>query len=77
MFSKIVITTLVWNLLTIQCFSQLTNYAEKSNWAVFPGNYSKELSSYLKDSSLLAKVDVFYVYPTVFLDKACQTFTYP
>lgn len=77
MFSKIVITTLVWNLLTIQCFSQQTNYAEKSNWAVFPGNYTKELKSYLKDSSLLTKVDVFYVYPTVFLDKADERWNIP
>lgn len=70
MFSKIVFSTLVWCLLTFQFFSQQTNYAEKSNWAVCPGNYTEELKSYLKDSILLTKVDVFFVYPTVFLDKA-------
>ena len=77
MFSKIVFSTLVWCLLTFQFFSQTTNYSEKSSWAVLPGNYSKELSSYLKDSSLLSKVDVFYVYPTVFLDKSDERWNIP
>lgn len=74
---KIIFSMLVCILLTFQCFSQQTNYAEKSNWAVFPGNYTKELKGYLKDSSLLTKVDVFYVYPTVFLDKTDERWNIP
>ncbi len=56
-------------LLTANCFSQTTDYSKIENWAVLPGHYSTELQSYIHDSSLLAKVDVFFVYPTVFLDK--------
>ena len=77
MFSKIAVLVTLWNLSTFYCFSQNPNYAEKANWAVLPGNYSKELSSYLKDTSLLSKVDVFYVYPTVFLDKADERWNIP
>ena len=77
MFSKIAVIVVLWNLSTFYCFSQNPNYAEKANWAVLPGNYSKELSSYLKDTSLLSKVDVFYVYPTVFLDKADERWNIP
>ncbi len=50
-------------------FSQVPNYENSENWAVLPGLYPSGLREYHKDSSLFSKVDVFYVYPTVFLSK--------
>jgi len=56
-------------LLTVSCFSQATDYSKIENWAALPGHYSVDLQAYVHDSALLSKIDVFYVYPTVFLDK--------
>jgi hypothetical protein len=60
---------LLWNISTSQCFSQAVDYSSKVNWAVLPGAYPGDLRAKVKDSSLWADVDVFYVYPTLMLDK--------
>ena len=60
---------LVWNISTSQCFSQEIDYSLKENWAVLPGAYPKELANQIHDTSLWSSVDVFYVYPTLILDK--------
>lgn len=57
------------NILTSHCFSQGIDYSNKKNWAVLPGAYPSDLQAKVKDSSLWADVDVFYVYPTLMLDK--------
>lgn len=59
----------LWNISISFCFSQEVDYAQKENWAVLPGAYPSHLLARLKDSSLLNEVDVFYVYPTLMLDK--------
>ena len=64
----------------IQCsfgFSQVQNYEKAENWAVLPGLYPSELREHHKDSSLFSKVDVFYVYPTVFLNKKDKRWNIP
>ena len=60
---------LLWNVSTSHCFSQQIDYSVKENWAVLPGSYPKELASQIHDTSLWSSVDVFYVYPTLMLDK--------
>lgn len=54
---------------TITVHAQVTDYRILSNWAVHPSIKNIELSSFISDSSNHAKVDVFYIYPTLFLDK--------
>jgi hypothetical protein len=50
-------------------FSQQVDYGNPENWAV-KGNKTPEiLKQFIKDTLNLNKADVFYVYPTVFLDK--------
>ena len=49
--------------------AQKIDYSETSNWAVHINNTPKVLLPYLNDSSNFSKADVFYVYPTLFLDK--------
>lgn len=57
---------------TISCFcanAQPIDYSDSKNWAVLPSFSNVQLKSYIKDSSWIKKADVFYVYPTLFLDK--------
>ncbi len=57
-------------LLSLNCTkAQKIDYSETSNWAVHINNTPKVLLPYLNDSSNFSKADVFYVYPTLFLDK--------
>ncbi|MEN9971775.1 MAG: hypothetical protein RIS20_122 [Bacteroidota bacterium] len=60
---------LVLNISTSHCFSQAIDYSQYQNWAVLPGAYPNGLQSKVSDSSLWKDVDVFYVYPTLMLDK--------
>lgn len=48
---------------------QVTDYSKTENWAVHPNLKNEIIKEYIKDSSLISKVDVFFVYPTVFMDK--------
>jgi hypothetical protein len=57
------------NILTSHCFSQAVDYSLTQNWAVLPGAYPSGLQSKVSDTTLWADVDVFYVYPTLLLDK--------
>jgi hypothetical protein len=58
-------------------FSQVPNYEKTENWAVLPGAYPSGLIEYHKGSSLFSKVDIFYVYPTVFLSKKDKRWNIP
>jgi hypothetical protein len=58
-------------------FSQVPNYEKTENWAVLPGLYPSGLREYHKDSSLFSEVDVFYIYPTVFLSKKDKRWNIP
>ena len=58
-------------------FSQVPNYEKTENWAVLPGLYPSGLREHHKDSSFFSKVDVFYVYPTVFLSKKDKRWNIP
>ena len=58
-------------------FSQVPNYEKTENWAVLPGAYPSGLIEYHKDSSLFSKVDIFYVYQTVFLSKKDKRWNIP
>ena len=49
--------------------AQVTDYNNLSNWAVHPSILSTILKGCINDSTNQTKVDVFYVYPTLFLDK--------
>jgi hypothetical protein len=42
-----------------------TDYSLAQNWAACPGAYPEGLAKHLKDTTLHAKADVFYVYPTL------------
>ena len=57
--------------------AQSVNYATTSNWAVQPNNIPKVLLPYLKDTTNNSKADVFYVYPTLFLDKKDERWNIP
>ena len=50
-------------------FSQV-DYSIQSNWAVLPNQMNSPISEFITDSSWIGKADVFYVYPTLFLDKS-------
>lgn len=50
-------------------FSQKIDYSNLSNWAAHPNKKNQILSRFIADSSIIALADVFYVYPTVFLDR--------
>lgn len=57
---------------TISCFcmnAQSIDYSDSKNWAVLPSFSNEQLKSYIKDSTWIKKADVFYVYPTLFIDK--------
>lgn len=57
--------------------AQSVNYANSANWAVHPNNFPQVLIQYLKDTSISSKADVFYVYPTLFLDKKDERWNIP
>ena len=50
-------------------YNQQIDYSEISNWAIHPENKNDQLKKYINDSSIIEKADVFYIYPTVFLDR--------
>jgi hypothetical protein len=64
-------------LCTFYCDSQITDYSKLDAWAVTPNNPPAVLNDYIKDSTLIRNVDVFYVYPTLFLDKNDQRWNIP
>lgn len=49
--------------------AQETEYQNLTNWAVHPSLTNRVFEGYIKDSANIEKVDVFYIYPTMFLDK--------
>jgi hypothetical protein len=61
----------------IPVFSQNVDYSDLSNWAVHQNKIPGELLPYLKDTSNFSRADVFYVYPTVFLDKKDERWNIP
>jgi hypothetical protein len=67
--AKLQIIILLYSINSINTFSQSVDYADAKNWAVLPSFSNDQLKNYITDSSWIAKADVFYVYPTLFLDK--------
>jgi hypothetical protein len=57
--------------------AQPVNYANISNWAVHSNTIPDVLVPYLKDTNNRPKADVFYVYPTLFLDKKDERWNIP
>ncbi|MFM7683355.1 MAG: hypothetical protein ACKO7P_11515, partial [Bacteroidota bacterium] len=57
--------------------AQSVNYANISNWAVHPNKIPGGLLPYMKDTTNFSKADVFYVYPTLFLDKKDERWNIP
>jgi hypothetical protein len=57
--------------------SQTLNYSTISNWAVHPTKLPEVLFPYLQDTTNQSKADVFYVYPTLFLDKKDERWNIP
>ena len=57
--------------------SQTINYSTISNWAVHPTKLPEVLLPYLQDTTNQSKADVFYVYPTLFLDKKDERWNIP
>ena len=51
-------------------FSQQMDYSVETNWAILPNQLNSPISEFISDSSWIDKADVFYVYPTLFLDKS-------
>jgi hypothetical protein len=49
--------------------SQQIDYSESVNWAVLPTFQNDLIKEFVRDSSLISKADVFYVYPTLFLEE--------
>ena len=62
--------------LELVIFAQ-TDYANTSNWAVLPGSYPTEYLEYAKLDSSQRDIDVFYVYPTLLLDKQDKRWNVP
>ena len=56
---------------------QPTDYSLKQNWAALPGAYPQGLVQHLNDTSLHAKADVFYVYPTLNTKKSDKRWNVP
>jgi len=54
-----------------------TNYADSANWAVLPGAYPKQLTEFAQLDSAYTEVDVFYVYPTLLLEKRINAGMFP
>ncbi len=51
-------------------FLQKVDYSVSSNWAIQPNQKDSPISEFISDSSWIGTADVFYVYPTLFLDKS-------
>lgn len=45
------------------------DYSEESSWAVLPNKYPESLQKFVSENYNDLKADVFYVYPTLLLDK--------
>jgi len=73
---KLVVLIFVFLRLTLSN-AQTINYESLSNWAVHPTHIPDVLLPYLKDTSNNTKADVFYVYPTLFLDKKDERWNIP
>jgi hypothetical protein len=54
-----------------------TNYADSANWAVLPGAYPEQLMEFARLDSAYTEVDVFYVYPTLLLEKKDKRWNVP
>ncbi len=54
-----------------------TDYSLAQNWAARPGAYPTGLAKHLQDTSLHAKADVFYVYPTLNTKKSDKRWNVP
>lgn len=48
---------------------QAPDYSKQESWAVLPGHYPKSLQSLIGAETDSSGVDVFYVYPTLFVDR--------
>ena len=57
--------------------AQPVNYENINNWAVHANKIPGILLPYLEDTSNLSKADVFYLYPTLFLDKNDERWNIP
>lgn len=53
------------------------DYSKQENWAVLPWHTPENLLSQMHDTSLLAKADVFYIYPTLMLDAKDKRWNMP
>ena len=51
-------------------FLQKVDYSVSSNWAIQPNQKDSPIAGFISDSSWIGTADVFYVYPTLFLDKS-------
>ena len=58
-------------------FSQETDYNNLENWAVHPKVKAEVLTPFISDSTKINKVDVFYLYPTLFSDKSDARWNIP
>jgi hypothetical protein len=58
-------------------FSQSIHYGDLNNWAVHSNKIPGVLLPYVKDTSNFSKADVFYIYPTLFLDKKDERWNIP
>lgn len=67
--AKLQIIILLCSIYSFSTHAQAVDYSDAKNWAVLPTFSNDQLKSYVKDSSWIKKADVFYVYPTLFLDK--------
>jgi hypothetical protein len=67
--AKILIIILFIIYVNKSAFAQNTDYSVSKNWAVLPMFKNELIQEFVKDSSLITKADVFYVYPTLFLDE--------
>jgi hypothetical protein len=57
--------------------SQKIDYSDLSNWAVHQNKIPAVLLPYINDTTNFSKADVFYVYPTLFLDKKDERWNIP
>jgi Protein of unknown function (DUF3089) len=53
------------------------NYEQEQNWAVLPWTYSEELQTIASQEQDTLMADVFYVYPTLFLDAKDKRWNIP
>jgi hypothetical protein len=57
--------------------SQKIDYSDLSNWVVHQNKIPAVLLPYINDTTNFSKADVFYVYPTLFLDKKDERWNIP